>query len=265
MCSINLRIGMRFPFAYIGYVTLRFINELGNIVMMLMTTLIWALRPPWRWRLVIKQMEFVGVKSTFIVVLTGTFTGMVFALQSRHAFELFNANYLIGPTVVLGLTRELGPVLASLMVTGRAGSAIAAELGTMRVTEQIDALHTMAVNPIQYLLVPRLFAGITMAPLLTALFSFCGTLGCYVVTVYLIEVNPHVFWREILLVVDLDDLWNGLIKAAFFGLILTLIGCYKGFYTDGGAEGVGRATTESVVIASVSILISDYFLTALMF
>ncbi len=252
-------------FSYIGRSVLDFVTEVGRITLTFLSTLFWMLRPPWRWRLLFKQMEFVGVKSIFIVVLTGTFTGMVFALQSRYAFELFNANYLIGPTVVLGLTRELGPVLASLMVTARAGSAMAAELGTMRVTEQIDALETMAVNPVQYLLVPRLFAGITMVPLLTALFSFCGTIGCYLVTIYLIGVNPNVFWNEILTLVDLSDLWNGLIKACFFGMILALIGCHKGFNSAGGAEGVGQATTQAVVLASVSILISDYFLTALLF
>jgi phospholipid/cholesterol/gamma-HCH transport system permease protein len=243
----------------------KFFEEFGKLSTTLIQTLIWAVRPPYRLKLLIQQMEFIGVKSTFIVVLTGAFTGAVFSIQAGYAFSLFNATYLIGPTVVLSLTRELGPVLTGLMITGRAGSAIATELGTMRVTEQIDALFTMAVNPIHYLVVPRVLAAIIMLPILTALFDFCGTLGSYLVSTHVIGISSATFWDNIIMLVQAKDLFNGMFKSIFFGFILALIGCYKGFYCDGGASGVGKATTESVVIASVTILISDYFFTVLMY
>jgi phospholipid/cholesterol/gamma-HCH transport system permease protein len=222
-------------------------------------------RPPLKLHNIFKQMEFVGVKSIFVVVLTGTFTGMVMALQGYHGFRMFSAESLVGSTVALGMTRELGPVLTSLMVTARAGSAMAAELGTMRVTEQIDALYVMAANPVKHLIVPRVIAGVLMVPLLTVVSDFMGILGGYFVGVHILNINSGVFIKNITRLVELNDIYNGLVKAACFGLILSLIGCYKGFNTYGGAEGVGRATTEAVVLASITILISDYFLTAIMF
>ena len=163
------------------------------------------------------------------------------------------------------MTRELGPAITALMVTGRAGSAMAAEIGTMRVTEQIDALYSMSVSPVQYLIVPRVIAGVVMLPILTIVSDFIGIVGGYFVGVGLLKINSGIFMARIIEFVSLGDLINGLIKSAVFGLILSLIGCYKGFHTSGGAAGVGRATTQSVVISSVSILISDYFLTAVMF
>ncbi len=171
----------------------------------------------------------------------------------------------MGATVALGMTRELGPVLTSLMVTARAGSAMAAEIGTMKVTEQVDALYVMAANPIQYLIVPRVIAGVIMVPFLTVISDFVGIVGGYFVGVGLLNINAGIFMKNITKMVELSDIFNGLVKAACFGLILSLVGCYKGFHTTGGAEGVGRATTEAVVLASITILISDYFLTALMF
>ena len=210
-------------------------------------------------------MEFVGTKSGFIVGLTGMFTGMVFAVQTSYAFGLFNLEYLIGPSTVLSLVRELGPVLTALLVTGRAGSAICTEIGTMRVTEQIDALHTMAVSPVQYLVLPRIVAGIVMLPLLAALFSLMGALGGFLITVYLMDQAPSVFINETLYSVNADDFYIGLVKASVFGLILTLVGCYKGYFSSGGAAGVGKSTTEAVVLASVTILLSDYFLTVWMY
>jgi phospholipid/cholesterol/gamma-HCH transport system permease protein len=249
----------------LGRSTLINIEEIGKIVSMFLSVLAWIIIPPLKARNIFKQMEFVGVKSIFVVVLTGTFTGMVMALQGYHGFRMFSAESMVGSTVALGMTRELGPVLTALMVTARAGSAMAAELGTMRVTEQIDALEVMAANPIKYLIVPRVVASIIMVPLLTIVADFVGILGGYFVGVDILNINEGVFVKNITRLVDLDDIFNGLIKAAFFGLILSLIGCYKGFNTRGGAEGVGRATTEAVVLSSISILISDYFLTALMF
>ncbi|MDQ7032706.1 MAG: ABC transporter permease [Desulfonauticus sp.] len=241
------------------------LKEMGGMLLLLLESLWWLFRPPFRFRLFIKQMEFIGVNSLFVVSLTGLFTGMVLALQTYHAFRMFSAESLVGATVALSVTRELGPVITSLMVTGRAGSAIAAEIGTMRVTEQIDALTVMAISPVQYLVLPRIVAGILMLPLLTAISDFIGITGGYVVGVKLLGINSGLFLNKIYEYVDYDDIYNGLIKAAFFGLIFTLVGCYKGFYTRGGAEGVGKATTEAVVLGSVLILVFDYVLTALMF
>ncbi|MBN1829811.1 MAG: ABC transporter permease [Deltaproteobacteria bacterium] len=248
-----------------GRSILWYVEEMGRISLFFISALSWLVRSPLKVRLVFKQMEFVGVKSIFVVVLTGTFTGMVMSLQGYYGFRLFSAESLVGSTVALGMTRELGPVLTALMVTARAGSAMAAELGTMKVTEQIDALYVMAANPIRHLIVPRVVASIAMVPALTIVSDFMGIMGGYFVGVKLLKINEGIFLKNIYKLVGLDDIYNGLIKAACFGLILSLVGCYKGFTTYGGAEGVGRATTEAVVIASISILISDYFLTALMF
>lgn len=249
----------------LGRAVLAGVEEVGEIILLFVSVVAWMFRPPLKLRNIFKQMEFVGVKSIFVVVLTGTFTGMVMALQGYHGFRMFSAESLVGGTVALGMTRELGPVLTSLMVTARAGSAMAAELGTMRVTEQIDALYVMAANPVKHLIVPRVIAGVLMVPLLTVVSDFTGILGGYFVGVHILGINSGVFIKNITRLVELNDIYNGLIKAACFGLILSLIGCYKGFNTYGGAEGVGRATTESVVLASIAILISDYFLTAIMF
>ncbi len=249
----------------LGRAVLAGVEEMGKIILLFVSVLAWMFRPPFKLRNIFKQMEFVGVKSIFVVVLTGTFTGMVMALQGYHGFRMFSAESLVGGTVALGMTRELGPVLTSLMVTARAGSAMAAELGTMRVTEQIDALYVMATNPVKHLIVPRVIAGVLMVPLLTVVSDFTGILGGYFVGVHILGINSGIFIKNITRLVELNDIYNGLVKAACFGLILSLIGCYKGFNTYGGAEGVGRATTEAVVLASISILISDYFLTAIMF
>jgi len=249
----------------LGRAVLAGVEEMGKIILLFVSVLAWMFRPPFKLRNIFKQMEFVGVKSIFVVVLTGTFTGMVMALQGYHGFRMFSAESLVGGTVALGMTRELGPVLTSLMVTARAGSAMAAELGTMRVTEQIDALYVMAANPVKHLIVPRVIAGVLMVPLLTVVADFTGILGGYFVGVHILGINSGIFIKNITRLVDLNDIYNGLVKAACFGLILSLVGCYKGFNTYGGAEGVGRATTEAVVLASIAILISDYFLTAIMF
>ena len=237
----------------------------GRAAILFGETLVWTIRPPYRIRNLFVAMEFVGVGSLFIVMLTGLFTGAVFALQGAGAFRLFNAESLVGPTVGLSLARELSPVLTGLMVTGRAGSGIATELGTMRVTEQIDALYTMAVNPVQYLVVPRFIAGLVMVPMLSVLFTMVGMIGCYFVGVVLLNIDEGIFIEKVRWFVDYRDITSGLIKACVFGGILTMVGCYKGFFASGGARGVGLATTQSVVVSSVLILIADYFLTALMF
>ena len=241
------------------------IESFGKVSLLLGATLAWMIRPPYRIHEIFKQMEFVGVNSLPVVLITGAFTGMVLAIQTYYGFRMFGGESLVGATVALSMARELGPAITALMVTGRAGSAMAAELGTMRVTEQIDALYTMSVNPVQYLIMPRVVAGIVMLPILTIVSDFIGIVGGYFVGVGLLDINSGIFMARIVEFVHLSDIVNGLIKSAVFGLILSLVGCYKGFNTSGGAAGVGRATTQSVVISSVSILISDYFLTAVMF
>ena len=252
-------------FYYIGDEVIRFIRELGGILLMLLRAVRLTFTPPFRFHNFVKQMEFVGVKSLFIVVLTGLFSGMVLALQSYHGFRKFGGESLMGGLVALSLTREMGPVMTALMVNARAGSAIAAELGTMRVTEQIDALEIMAINPIHFLVVPRIWAGIFMVPLLTALNIFVGIIGGYFVGVTLLGINSGIYMDKMISMTELGDLVQGMTKSVVFGFILTLVGCYKGFNTHGGAEGVGRATTEAVVISSVSILIGTYVLTSLLF
>ncbi len=241
------------------------IEAFGKVSLLLFSTLAWMVRPPYRIHEIFKQMEFVGVNSLPVVLITGAFTGMVLAIQTYYGFRMFGGESLVGATVALSMARELGPAITALMVTGRAGSAMAAEIGTMRVTEQIDALYTMSVNPVQYLIMPRVIAGIVMLPMLTIVSDFIGIVGGYFVGVGLLNINSGIFIARIVEFVDLSDIINGLIKASVFGLILSLVGCYKGFNTSGGAAGVGRATTQAVVVSSVSILISDYFLTAVMF
>jgi len=253
------------PLAYAGRLTMRFLEDAGEIVLLFIQAFLWLLRPPFRIHLMFKQMEFVGVQSINVVLLTGLFTGGVFALQTYHGFSMFGAESLVGSTVALALTRELGPVLTALMVTGRAGSAMAAELGSMRVSEQIDALYVMAVSPIQYLVLPRIVAAVIMLPVLTVICDYVGIIGGYIVGVKVLGINEGIFIAKIVEYLDIEDISMGLVKAAFFGLLFALIGCYKGFYTTGGAEGVGRSTTEAVVLASVSILAADYVLTAIMF
>ncbi|HEY4717056.1 MAG TPA: ABC transporter permease [bacterium] len=249
----------------LGEKTNSVLSEIGGIFLLFLKSFYYTFQKPFRVGLFLKQIEFIGVQSSFIVTLTGIFTGMVFALQGAHAFKLFGAENLTGPSVGLSLARELGPVLTSLMVTGRAGSAMAAELGTMRVTEQIDALYAMAINPVQYLVVPRMLAALLMLPLLTALFNFLGIIGAYLLGVHVLGLNPESFINDVIYLVDFKDLFVGLVKSIFFGMIISIVSCYKGFYATGGAKGVGRAATEAVVISSVSILVSDYFLTAMMF
>lgn len=240
------------------------VTNTGLLFLMLFKAVIYSFTPPIKFRNILKQMEFVGVKSLFVVVLTGAFTGMVLAYQSFNALKRFGAESLVGPTVALSMARELGPVLTGLMVTGRAGSAMATELGTMRVTEQIDALHTMGVNPIKHLVVPRLIAGIFMLPFLTIITDFVGVLGGYFVGVELLDINPGVYMGRTLDFVKVEDLFYGIYKSVVFGLIISLSACYHGYYASGGAEGVGKSATDAVVLGCVLILIFNYLLTSVM-
>jgi phospholipid/cholesterol/gamma-HCH transport system permease protein len=252
------------PLELIGETLIDAVSELGLLLLFFMRVLTRMFRPPFRMHVLFSQLEFVGVGSLFIVLLTGTFTGAVFTLQSVDAFARFSAQSLVGATVTLALTRELAPVLTALMVAGRVGSAMATELGTMRVTEQIDAMEVMAVDPIGYLVAPRVFAGAFMVPLLTMLFILVGVVGSYLLAVGYSGIDEGAFIARIERWLDPADLFQGLSKALVFGTVVTLIGCYKGYNAAGGARGVGQATTGAVVLGSISIFVINYFMTALL-
>ena len=250
---------------WIGNQAIRFVGEAGRIAVLFVQTQSWTFRPPLEGREILKQMEEVGVRSFPVVVITAAFTGMVLALQSFTGFKRFGAESMVGTVVALSMTRELGPVLTGLMVSGRVGSAMAAELGTMRVTEQIDALYTLSTNPIKYLIVPRFLAAMIMLPLLVIFADVIGILGGYLVSVHILGTNPTLYIRRTWDFLEFNDLYSGLLKAIFFGMILATISCYQGFSTQGGAEGVGRATTKAVVLSSITILIANYFITVFLF
>jgi phospholipid/cholesterol/gamma-HCH transport system permease protein len=249
----------------VGLVFLRLFEQTGLWFRMLWRTANWSVRRPFEVGEWFRQKVGVGEESIPVVFLTSMFTGMVMSLQTYNGFHRVHAENFVGSAVALAMLRELSPVLVGLMVTGRIGSSMAAEIGTMRVTEQIDALQALATDPVQYLFVPRVLAGIVMLPFLVILGDALGIGGGYLVAVKLMGANPVIYQQETFHFLDLNDLWSGLIKAAIFGLILTLTGCVRGYYTTGGAEGVGRATTRAVVSASLIILLTDFFLTRLLF
>ena len=248
----------------VGHRTSGFLTEIGSVLIFLGQTLRWTFSRPFYVKSVLKQMEQIGFNSIPVVVTTALSTGMVLALQSYTGFKRFGAETLIGTVVSLSMTRELGPVLTGLMVAGRAGAAMAAELGTMRVTEQIDALTTLATNPMKYLVVPRFIASTVMMFFLTVLGMMIGVTGGYFVGVKVLGTNPVTYIDNSINHTEVTDIWYGLIKALVFGAVVGLIGCYKGFHTEGGAEGVGKATTGAVVVSCMLILILDYFLSALL-
>lgn len=248
----------------VGKNALSFAEQAGSISIFLVKSVRWTFHFPLELRLIFKQMEEIGIRSLPVVVITTGFTGMVFALQSFAGFKRFTAESLVGAAVALAIVRELSPVLTGLMVAGRAGSAMAAEIGTMRVTEQIDALSTMAVEPIQYLIVPRAIAAVTMLPVLTMLGNAFGIFGGYLVAVELLDVNPSVYWESSYKWLITNDFISAMIKAACFGFIISIISCYYGFNSGGGAEGVGKATTRSVVVSSMTILIFDFVLSKML-
>jgi len=252
-------------FERFGLFVIRIFEQTGLWFRMLWRTVNWMVRPPFEIREWMRQMVRVGFDSIPVVFLTSMFTGMVLALQTFNGFARVHAENFVGSVVALAMLRELSPVLVGLMVTGRVGSSMAAEIGTMRVTEQIDALKALATDPVHYLFVPRVIAGVTMLPLLVVLGDALGIGGGYLVAVKLLRANPVIYEQNTYQFLDMNDMWSGLIKAAVFGLILALTGCVRGYYTTGGAEGVGRSTTNAVVSASLIILLSDFFLTKILF
>jgi phospholipid/cholesterol/gamma-HCH transport system permease protein len=241
------------------------LEAIGRLFLFTLRALLAAVRPPYYPRLIVRQMIEIGYYSLPVVGMTAVFTGMVLALQTYTGFSRFNAETAIPNVVVLSICRELGPVMAGLMVAGRIGAAMAAELGTMRVTEQIDALTTLSTNPFKYLIAPRLIAGLAMLPLLVGTADLIGILGGYLVSVYKLGFNPGSYLKNTVDFVQFIDVFSGLVKAAVFGFIVALMGCYNGFHSHGGAQGVGKATTNAVVSASILILISNYIVTELFF
>jgi len=253
------------PIKQLGQFSLGIIRSLGKAGIFLFTAVVLIFIPPYKLYRIIKQIRFMGVNSTFIVLLTGIFTGMVLGIQGYYSLNKFAAESLLGPIVALSLIRELGPVLSALMVTARAGSALAAEIGIMRITEQIDALEMMALNPIRYLVVPNILAGVIAFPILAAFFALIGIFGGYLVGVEMLGISYGGYFGEMRNMVTMKDITVGFYKSISFGIIVNWVCCFKGYFTGYGAEGVSKATTEAVVVSSVLILVWDYFMASFFF
>lgn len=252
------------PFIAMGTMTIDWLTELGLACQFIANVFVQIFKPPFRWKLVLQQCEFVGVGSLFIIGLTGSFTGAIFTLETVNGLAQFNLENVVGTTVMLGVARELAPVLTALMVTGRVASAMATELGTMNVTEQIDAMEVMAVDPVHYLVKPRIVASAFMVPALSILFVAVAFAGSYMVAVKMLGIDEGAYLSRIRQYVDAYDYLHGFYKAIVFGILLSLIGCYKGYHASGGARGVGVATTQAVVVSSITIFVMDYLLTSLL-
>lgn len=249
----------------IGNTTLGLCSRIGKFVLFFVTAVRTLFTTRLKFKHLLAQMEYVGVGSFTIIFLTGSFTGLALALQSYIGFSRVGAEEFIGLVVTLGMTRELGPVLTGLMVTGRCGSSMTAEIGSMRISEQIDALRTLRVDPFQYLVVPRILASTIIMPFISIFSMMCGIIGGYLYCIYALGLNSEAYISIIQERVEFSDITGGLIKSAFFGLFLSWVGTYQGFYTSGGARGVGASTTRSVVVGSIIILISNYFLSSFLF
>lgn len=251
--------------ASVGRVFLSFLSGTGRLTLFALEAMSHCFRPPFYPRLIAQQMIDIGYYSLPVVGLTAIFTGMVLALQTHTGFSRFAAEGAVATVVVLSMTRELGPVIAGLMVAGRIGAAIAAEIGTMRVTDQIDALSTLSTNPYKYLVVPRLLAGLVTLPALVLIADIIGVFGGFLVGTYKLGFNPAGYIHSTADYLQTNDVVSGLIKAGVFGFVVALMGCYHGYHSRGGAQGVGTATTYAVVSASIMILLANYLLTALLF
>ncbi len=252
------------PVEQFGARILDAVEAWGRAWIFLFRILISIFKPPFRLQLLLIQIYQIGFNSTVVIALIGIFTGAVLAVQGEYTLSQFGATAFTGSAVALSLIRELGPVLTALMVIGRAGSAITAEIGIMRITEQIDALRSMAVDPIKYLMVPRFLAGMIAVPLLTAVFIVIGIAGGYVVGVGLLDLSSGTFMSQMISAVELEDIYSGIVKSVVFGFIFGWVSCYKGYTCGFGAVGVNKATTQSVVTASVAVLVVDYFLTSIL-
>jgi phospholipid/cholesterol/gamma-HCH transport system permease protein len=236
------------------------LRRMGSKFIFLLDALYTIFKPPFKISLLLRQIRFLGNKSLLVILLTGAFTGMVLALQLFYILRKFGSVGLLGPGIALSLIRELGPVLCALMITGRAGSALTAEIGMMRISEQIDALTAMALNPVRYLIVPNIVGAIIVFPLLTSIFNVVGIYGGYLVGVKILGIDSGTYFSLMRNYVDMEDIMIGLYKSVSFGIIVSWICCYKGFFTGYGAQGVSKATTEAVVTSSILILVWDYIL-----
>jgi phospholipid/cholesterol/gamma-HCH transport system permease protein len=256
------------PLRTIGAATLAMLGTIGQLILFMLNAVSHFVRPPIYFRLIGRQMIDVGYYSLPVVGLTTLFSGMVIALQSYTGATRVTADAAlenVTAVVVLSITRELAPVLAGLMVAGRIGASMAAEIGTMRVTEQIDALTTLSTNPMKYLVVPRIIAGLTMLPLLVLVGDVIGIFGGYVIGVFKLDFNPALYIQKTYNFLEYMDVMSGLVKAAVFGFVVTLLGCYMGYHSSGGAQGVGAATTNAVVASAILILILNYLISQLFF
>jgi len=253
------------PLARIGAAFLGFLAATGRLALFAGRVVSHLVRPPIYPKLILKQLVEIGYYSLPVVGMTTLFSGMVLALQSYTGFSRFSAESAVSTVVVLSMTRELAPVLAGLMVAGRVGAAMAAEIGTMRVTEQIDALTTLSTHPFKYLIAPRVIAGTLSLPILVLVGDIVGVFGGYVVSVYKLGFNPANYIDSTLDFLETSDVVSGLVKAAVFGFLVSLMGCYHGYHSRGGAQGVGAATTNAVVTASILILVANYFITEVFF
>jgi phospholipid/cholesterol/gamma-HCH transport system permease protein len=252
---------------YIGDISIFLVHELGAIFLFFLKGFLYIFTYPFQIKKIVQQVYFIGVKSFFVIVLIGMFTGMVMALQGYYVLIKVGSEGLLGAGVALALIRELGPVLGSFMIVGRAGSSMAAEIGIMRITEQIDALFTMNINPVKYLFSPRIVASVISFPLLIALFDVVGIFGGYMVGVYLLGVDPGAFMSKMITMVTIEDVRGGFYKAFIFGAVVVTICCYQGYFVHMrreafGAKGVSFATTSAVVISCVAILALDYVITS---
>ena len=253
------------PFRVVGRKTTLFFEDVGGISILIKNIILGLPGSFKRFHLIVEQMLYMGVNSLPLILVTSIFTGGVASVQAAYMFSDYVPMRYLGTAVGKSVIMELGPVLTALVVAGRVGASIAAELGTMKVTEQIDALETLALDPVKYLVTPRFVSGIIMLPVLTVFSDFIAILGGLLVSVVFLNVSSYTFLNGLKLFFHMRDLWAGLLKALVFGGIITLVGCYQGFKTEGGAEGVGRSTTRAVVLASVMILITDYILASFLF
>ena len=249
-------------FRHFGRVSLSVVQQAGGMTLFLLEGLGLAFVPPFRFRRLLQELYLIGVRSIPIILLTAAFAGMVLALQGYYTLRQYGSEGALGSAVALSLIREMGPVLTGIMVSARAGSAVTAEIGIMRISEQLDALDTMAVNPMQYVVMPKLLAGIIAVPLLTAMFDVMGILGGYLVGVVLLGISSGSYFSSMVQSVVPLDINGGLVKSVIFGLTVILVACYKGYYTEHGAEGVSKATNQTVVLSAVLVLGWDYLLTS---
>jgi phospholipid/cholesterol/gamma-HCH transport system permease protein len=250
------------PVEYFGRSVIVNVNSLGQFFLYVISFFYWFLRRPYRLNLLFEQMHFIGNKSLFIVCLTGSFSGMVMAYQTYFGFKLISVDSLVGPVVAITLAKELAPVLTGLIVAGRAGAAMAAQIGTMKVTEQIDALEVMGINSHQYLAVPRIIATTLVLPMLSIVFSLVGNLGSWVIGTKALKIDETLYFAKLGDLMFVEDIYQGVIKAFFFGFTIAIIGTYYGFNVTQGAEGVGKGTNLAVVWGMVTVLVLDFFLTS---